>query len=679
MANPKIPAALGKSTVIFKNGDTNDIMSVMKMGEARFPRYSKGLCKWAKHNFEPSKAGLQKLWKYVREEIEYKVDPKGKQLIKTPPALVELGVGDCKSKTLFINAVLKCLGVSHFTRYVSYKPMNATSTHVYTIAMLGKEKIIIDSVYSHFNKQAPYTYKKDLPMAEISFIEGVPTEQELQTLNNGAYCHNKSNLTPIEEAYLEGKAEGLKRIETVRQKQAYVPKFENIPFNKLSDGQASLKIIERELKIIQAMKPELAKQCEKGLNMINKAIKGNYCIDGNIDKELYRYANKIQVAKNKIRPGNSFGIVQKRINALSKVSGVKCVPRSAFIGAVFPSRQCLNGTWFEADPQRPGVYAPGITTDQNGNCRGQAYFYDFLLEPSTTNTVSFTSAYRGSINNTAGRDYLKQNLYYAYGRDTDYRVNFNDFGLGFRNTLAELWSDGVLSNFSANGSYQFNTQNDFNLTMEKLNQASGVKSNWLNSSFSTDDAGTLGSGMFYSFANQIDPNISGFVAENNLPVQVQIKKSLQDSYLNSCVNFSGGSFDNVQDLARLGIIYDTGEQPEKQLGELWNLSQNSNISGHYVGEPITVIVAGIAAAIVMIVAAIGKAVAVANMAAYDAKNIDSGLQASSQFNAPNINQGPNGADWPIEDPNGGGAGGGSSNLLPFLLAAGAGYVALKDD
>lgn len=34
MANPKIPAALGKSTVIFKNGNTNDIMKVIQMGKA---------------------------------------------------------------------------------------------------------------------------------------------------------------------------------------------------------------------------------------------------------------------------------------------------------------------------------------------------------------------------------------------------------------------------------------------------------------------------------------------------------------------------------------------------------------------------------------------------------------------------------------------------------------------
>ena len=49
------------------------------------------------------------------------------------------------------------------------------------------------------------------------------------------------------------------------------------------------------------MKPELANECEKGLNMINKAVKGDYCITGDVSTYLYRYANLIQAAAEKLQ------------------------------------------------------------------------------------------------------------------------------------------------------------------------------------------------------------------------------------------------------------------------------------------------------------------------------------------------------------------------------------------
>ena len=92
MREPQIPSALGKSTVVFENGDTNDIIKVMDMGEADFKRYGKDFCIWANHNFEATEQSLYKLWKMVREEITYKIDPEGKQLIKAPPALFKIGL-----------------------------------------------------------------------------------------------------------------------------------------------------------------------------------------------------------------------------------------------------------------------------------------------------------------------------------------------------------------------------------------------------------------------------------------------------------------------------------------------------------------------------------------------------------------------------------------------------------
>jgi hypothetical protein len=59
-------------------------------------------------------------------------------------------------------------------RYTSYKKNNNTPTHVYAVGSDEKgQDIIIDAVYKQFNKEVPYTYKKDYPM-QISILSGPP-------------------------------------------------------------------------------------------------------------------------------------------------------------------------------------------------------------------------------------------------------------------------------------------------------------------------------------------------------------------------------------------------------------------------------------------------------------------------------------------------------------------------
>ena len=675
MREPQIPSALGKSTVVFENGDTNDIIKVMDMGEADFKRYGKDFCIWANHNFEATEQSLYKLWKMVREEITYKIDPEGKQLIKAPPALFKIGQGDCKSKTLFINAVLRCLEIPYVTRYVSYT-MSTTVTHVYTVANLNGKKIIIDSVYQHFNKQAPHKYKLDKPMAKISFIQGVPTGKEAESVDSTALCANY-NMSAKQVAYLEGKAKTNKKIEEIRQKQEYVPKFEPVAFNELTDGQASLKLMERELEIIKVMKPELAKHCEKGLNLVHNALKGNYCLTGDIDPSLYRYARQIQTAQLRTRPGNSFGISQQRIEYLSKMAAGRCSPKPIGIGSqTFPRRECLNSLWLEqVVGANSGYYSP-VTGNNHGFCTGTSIYA--LISSNPQGAFLRGNGQMAMTSNDISA--FRNRLYFRYGANTPYRVSFNDYGRLAMQTLNHLNSNNIVHQPEPDGSFWINTQADFELMLEQLNQNSGVKSNWLNGSFATDTAGTLGTGMFYSFADQIQASISGFVPENNLPTQVQIKKSLQVGYLNSCVNFSGASYQNVQQLARQGYLFDSGgDQPEDTLSKLYSLTNKTAVSGHYVGEPMSAIMIMVVTIIGAALQALPGIITAINNGAVNAESIDPNLKASSQFAPPSLNQSPNASDWPVIDPTGGNGDnskGGSSLLLP-AIGLGLGALLLK--
>lgn len=119
------------------------------------------------------------IFDYVINNLKYKVDPTGKQWIKTPARLLYDGVGDCKSFSIFIVSCLECLGIKCAFRFVSYA--NGDFTHVYVIAFdENNNKILIDPVAYiqrgvQFNNEIKFVNKKDIDMrgTEIAFLSGI--------------------------------------------------------------------------------------------------------------------------------------------------------------------------------------------------------------------------------------------------------------------------------------------------------------------------------------------------------------------------------------------------------------------------------------------------------------------------------------------------------------------------
>ena len=152
----------------FNNGDTNDIIKIVLKG-VNAP-VKRGFDSFAKQ-FDKSKAGLRNLWSFVKYDIVYQVDPDGQQDILLPSALWERGYGDCKSKTVFICHVLKCLNIPFVIRFTSYT--KGDLAHVYPVAIFNNEEIIIDSVFDFFDREKTYIKKKDYDMTKISMISGI--------------------------------------------------------------------------------------------------------------------------------------------------------------------------------------------------------------------------------------------------------------------------------------------------------------------------------------------------------------------------------------------------------------------------------------------------------------------------------------------------------------------------
>lgn len=116
------------------------------------------------------KKQLKRLFDFLKKNIEYEPDG-GKERIRAPNALWWEGRGDCKSFAHFIAGVLQNLEIPYAYRFIKQGD-NKLYDHVYIVASLGGEEIIIDPVNDHFNEEVNYREKKDYRM-DLGYIRGV--------------------------------------------------------------------------------------------------------------------------------------------------------------------------------------------------------------------------------------------------------------------------------------------------------------------------------------------------------------------------------------------------------------------------------------------------------------------------------------------------------------------------
>jgi hypothetical protein len=77
---------------------------------------------------------VEKVHAYLRTEIRYQTDPKGKQLIKRPNAVVHTGIADCKGLSTLAYAIMQNLGIPVVFRFISQATRPKQITHVYVMA-----------------------------------------------------------------------------------------------------------------------------------------------------------------------------------------------------------------------------------------------------------------------------------------------------------------------------------------------------------------------------------------------------------------------------------------------------------------------------------------------------------------------------------------------------------------
>ncbi len=185
-----------KDVILFQNGDTDDIISVLLDTVKDTADQTKGFAR----QFSKDREGMKAIYDFIMANIKYKADPDGKQWIKTPARFYADKVGDCKSYTVFIVSVLHNMGLKYKIRFASYD-RDKIVTHVYPIAILpnGKE-VIIDAVWGDaggsFNSEKKFNFKIDYDMTQIHRLSGIRNYQSQAEVGNifdniGKWFRNK--------------------------------------------------------------------------------------------------------------------------------------------------------------------------------------------------------------------------------------------------------------------------------------------------------------------------------------------------------------------------------------------------------------------------------------------------------------------------------------------------------
>lgn len=269
-----IPKPSGIKRTMYEDGDTWDIIKVILMADSKLGNF---MCEFASQ-FEKSYAGLYEIWQFVHKNIRYVADKPGLEKVKDPRQTWKDGYGDCKSFSLFLASILRCLNIKYKYRFVSYG-RNPEPTHVYVVATLNNQEVILDSVHDKFDQEVDYTKKWDR-MTKIVYIQGPPM-----------IATRKARPT-VQQRIADGP-----------RQQA--PKRELIPAG-LTEGALNLELLWDQINILIAYYGDPDGLLQQAKNLIFRARRGHFHYDstlptGYIDPRLFDIVKQIQRASKNTR------------------------------------------------------------------------------------------------------------------------------------------------------------------------------------------------------------------------------------------------------------------------------------------------------------------------------------------------------------------------------------------
>jgi len=104
----------------------------------------------------------KQLFRYCKDNFQYIEEPNTMQTVKQINRIYKDMFGDCKHYSIYMATYLAANNYQCILRFISQNKFDKTVTHVYPIAVNGKNQIILDAVYGYYDSEPPYYHKKDI-------------------------------------------------------------------------------------------------------------------------------------------------------------------------------------------------------------------------------------------------------------------------------------------------------------------------------------------------------------------------------------------------------------------------------------------------------------------------------------------------------------------------------------
>lgn len=167
----KLAPFQNKRTMLVDDQSTGDIISAIISAHKA---HAKDYAQIAPYfNAYSKKEVGRKIFNFLKNNINYSIEPGSRQTVTSPASLLALGKGDCKHYSLFTAGILQQLRIPFAFRFASYRVWDKTPQHVFVVINPGtNSEIWVDPVLSEFDYKKPYYYATDKKMALYS-ISGI--------------------------------------------------------------------------------------------------------------------------------------------------------------------------------------------------------------------------------------------------------------------------------------------------------------------------------------------------------------------------------------------------------------------------------------------------------------------------------------------------------------------------
>jgi len=154
-----------KTVLVSNYQDSTDIINEILKAHVKYKNeYDKIAVYFWKGNIKNT---CNYIYNYLKNNVDYIIEPDAKQTVKSPAAIIAQGYGDCKHYSLFTAGILDALrrsgkNINWSYRFANYKLFYRTPHHVFCVVNpKTKYEIWIDAVLENFNDHKEYVNAQD--------------------------------------------------------------------------------------------------------------------------------------------------------------------------------------------------------------------------------------------------------------------------------------------------------------------------------------------------------------------------------------------------------------------------------------------------------------------------------------------------------------------------------------